>query len=38
MTRPNALEIMVNYLGADLEDVLKEIEDTKGCRARFVLK
>lgn len=35
MSRPDALYMMVTYSGTDLEDDLKELEDTKGCHARF---
>lgn len=30
-----AFEIRLDYLVVDLKDVLKEIEDTRGCHARF---
>lgn len=35
MTTPDALEMIVTYLGANQEDDLKELEDTIGCHARF---
>lgn len=33
--RPDVLKMMVNYLGVEPEDALKEMEDTRGCHARF---
>lgn len=35
ITRPDALDMMVTYLGADLDDVQKEIDNTRWCHARF---
>lgn len=35
MTRPEELEIMVTYLRDDLEDALKELEETRWCHTRF---
>ena len=31
----DALEMMVYYLGVDTDDVMKELESTIGCHARF---
>lgn len=35
INRDDALEIMVDYLGVDPEDSMKEIGSTQGCHARF---
>ncbi|CAL5209205.1 unnamed protein product [Lathyrus oleraceus] len=34
--RDEAVEMMVTYLGSDLGDSMKEVEDTLGCHDRFV--
>ena len=36
MTKDEALEMMVEYLGADLGEVMDELDKTRGDRARFV--
>lgn len=35
MTRLDAMDMMVNYLGDDPEDSLNKLEDTRGCHARY---
>lgn len=34
--RDEAVEMMVTYLGSDLGDSMKEVEDTLRCHARFI--
>lgn len=36
ITRLDALDMIVTYLGANTSDVQKEMDDTIGCHARFV--
>lgn len=35
ITRSDALEMMVTYLGAGPKEVQNEMDDTRGCHARF---